>query len=223
MGTAERHNNEQMTIRIAIAEDQRLVRELIATLLGREPDMVVVGEAASGRETLSMVHSVQPDVLVLDIGLPDFDGIDVARRLRKERGEDPKLIALSMHTEAHVVRAMLQAGAAGYLVKSAAPAELVRAIRTVMEGSVYLSPDIANVALDGMPASALGAEPHLGHRERQVLSLLAGGKRSSEIASALSISAATVEVHRRNIMRKLDLHSVAELTKYAIRQGLTSL
>jgi DNA-binding NarL/FixJ family response regulator len=128
-----------------------------------------------------------------------------------------------MHTEAHVVRAMLQAGAAGYLVKSAAPAELVRAIRTVMEGSVYLSPDIANVALDGMPASALGAEPHLGHRERQVLSLLAGGKRSSEIASAMSISAATVEVHRRNIMRKLDLHSVAELTKYAIRQGLTSL
>jgi two-component system NarL family response regulator len=212
-----------MTIRIAIAEDQRLVRELIATLLGREPDMVVVGEAASGRETLSMVHSVQPDVLVLDIGLPDLDGIDVARRLRKERGEDPKLIALSMHTEAHVVRAMLQAGASGYLVKSAAPAELVRAIRAVMEGSVYLSPDIAGAALDGMPHPGLRAEPHLGHRERQVLSLLAGGKRSSEIASALSISAATVEVHRRNIMRKLDLHSVAELTKYAIRQGLTSL
>lgn len=223
MLTGQRHNGEQMTIRIAIAEDQRLVRELIATLLGREPDMVVVGEAANGRETLSMVHSVQPDVLVLDIGLPELDGIDVARRLRKERGEDPKLIALSMHTEARVVRAMLQAGVAGYLVKSAAPGELVRAIRTVMEGSIYLSPDVASAALDGMPASALRAEPHLGHRERQVLSLLAGGKRSSEIASALSISAATVEVHRRNIMRKLDLHSVAELTKYAIRQGLTSL
>jgi two-component system NarL family response regulator len=212
-----------MTIRVAIAEDQRLVRELIAALIGKELDMAVVGEAANGREALAMAHSVRPDVLLLDIGLPELDGIDVARRLRKEQGEAIKLIALSIHTEPHMVRAMLQAGASGYLVKSAAPAELVHAIRTVMEGSIYLSPDIARFALDAVPATGPRPEPQLGHRERQVLALLAGGMRSAKIASELSISAATVEVHRRNIMRKLDLHSVAELTKYAIRQGLTSL
>jgi two-component system NarL family response regulator len=211
-----------MTIGIVIAEDQRLVRELIATLLGREADMAVVGEASTGREALRAVDAARPDVLVLDIGLPELDGIEVARRLHREH-PDLRIIALSVHTEPHVVREMLQAGAHAYLVKSAAPAELVQAIRAVMQHSVYLSPEIAREALDGMAAPVHRSGRQLGQREREVLALLATGKRSSEIAAALSISSATVEVHRRNIMRKLDLHSVAELTKYAIRHGLTSL
>jgi two-component system NarL family response regulator len=209
-------------IRIVIAEDQRLVRELMATLLARESDMEVVGEASTGREALQAVHAARPDIVLLDIGLPDMDGVEVARTLRKEQVPS-RLIALSIHTERRFVQEMLQIGVEGYIVKSAAVKELVQAIRTVMEGRVYLSPEIAHEALERMGPVSLNRMARLGRRERQVLALLANGKRSTEIASELAISVATVEVHRRNIMRKLDLHTVAELTKYAIREGLTSL
>lgn len=211
-----------MPIRIVIAEDQRLVRELMATLLARESDMEVVGEASNGREALQVVHAASPDIVLLDIGLPEIDGVEVARTLRKEH-TPARLIVLSIHTERRFVQEMLQIGVEGYIVKSAAVKELVQAIRTVMQGRVYLSPEIAHEALERMEPVSLSRIARLGRRERQVLALLADGKRSTEIASQLSISVATVEVHRRNIMRKLDLHTVAELTKYAIREGLTSL
>lgn len=212
----------RVPIRIVIAEDQRLVRELMATLLGRESDMAIVGEASTGPEALRVVHASHPDVLLLDIGLPELDGVEVARTLRKESAPS-RIIALSVHTERRFVQEMLQIGIEGYIVKSAAVKELVQAIRTVMEGRVYLSPEIAHEALERMGPVSLSRIARLGRRERQVLALLADGKRSTEIASTLAISVATVEVHRRNIMRKLDLHTVAELTKYAIREGLTSL
>lgn len=212
----------RVPIRIVIAEDQRLVRELMATLLGRESDMAIVGEASNGPEALRVVHASHPDVLLLDIGLPELDGVEVARTLRKESAPS-RIIALSVHTERRFVQEMLQIGIEGYIVKSAAVKELVQAIRTVMEGRVYLSPEIAHEALERMGPVSLSRIARLGRRERQVLALLADGKRSTEIASTLAISVATVEVHRRNIMRKLDLHTVAELTKYAIREGLTSL
>jgi two-component system NarL family response regulator len=212
----------RVPIRIVIAEDQRLVRELMATLLGRESDMAIVGEASTGPEALRTVHASHPDVLLLDIGLPELDGVEVARTLRKESAPS-RIIALSVHTERRFVQEMLQIGVEGYIVKSAAVKELVQAIRTVMEGRVYLSPEIAHEALERMGPVSLSRIARLGRRERQVLALLADGKRSIEIASTLAISVATVEVHRRNIMRKLDLHTVAELTKYAIREGLTSL
>lgn len=212
----------RVPIRIVIAEDQRLVRELMATLLGRESDMAIVGEASTGPEALRTVHAFHPDVLLLDIGLPELDGVEVARTLRKESAPS-RIIALSVHTERRFVQEMLQIGVEGYIVKSAAVKELVQAIRTVMEGRVYLSPEIAHEALERMGPVSLSRMARLGRRERQVLALLADGKRSTEIASTLAISVATVEVHRRNIMRKLDLHTVAELTKYAIREGLTSL
>jgi two-component system NarL family response regulator len=212
----------RVPIRIVIAEDQRLVRELMATLLGRESDMAIVGEASTGPEALRAVHACRPDVLLLDIGLPELDGVEVARTLRKESAPS-RIIALSVHTERRFVQEMLQIGVEGYIVKSAAVKELVQAIRTVMEGRVYLSPEIAHEALERMGPMSLSRITRLGRRERQVLALLADGKRSTEIASTLAISVATVEVHRRNIMRKLDLHTVAELTKYAIREGLTSL
>ncbi|HWI35633.1 MAG TPA: response regulator transcription factor, partial [Burkholderiales bacterium] len=173
----------------------------------------------TGAEAVALVAEQHPDVLVLDIGLPDTDGVEVARRVR-DAVPACRVLALSIHDSRFFVQQMLRAGADGYVVKSAALPELVQAIRVVASGRVYLSPDIARQAL-----AIVGddADTLLGSRERQVLALLADGKRSSDIASDLHISVATVEAHRRNIMRKLDLHSVAELTKYAIRQGLTSL
>lgn len=207
-----------MTIRIAIAEDQRMLRELLSQLLVREPDFGVVGSAATGGEALALAAQLEPDVLVLDISLPDVDGIEVARNLKKTL-PGLKLVALSIHTERPVVQQMLRAGADAYVVKSSALDELVQAIRAVAQGKLYLSPDVTREALS--ETATEGAA--LGSRERQVLALLAEGKRSSEIGVRLHISTATVEAHRRNIMRKLGLHTVAELTKYAIRKGLTSL
>lgn len=208
-----------MTIRLAIAEDQRMMRELLTAILVREPDFQVVAQASSGSEALSLAERLRPDVMVLDIGLPDLDGIEVARNLRKSLPA-LRLLALSVHAERHVVQQMLRAGAHGYVVKTSALDELVLAIRAVAQGKLYLSPEITREAL---PEDALEEGAPLGSRERQVLALLAEGKRSSDIAERLGISAATVEAHRRNIMRKLGLHTVAELTKYAIRKGLTSL
>jgi two-component system NarL family response regulator len=210
-----------MVIRVAIAEDQRMVREALGTLLAREPDITVVGEAASGPEAIALAQAQRPDVLVLDVGLPGIDGIEVTRTLRQGQPE-LKVLALSVHNQADVVRRMLQAGAVGYVHKSETVSELVRAIRDVMRNYVYLSPRITRHALgEGFGGAA---RPHelLSRRERQVLALIAVGKRSNEIAARLHISVATVEVHRRNIMRKLSLHTVAELTRYAIREGLTS-
>lgn len=207
-----------MTIRVVLAEDQRMVREAFGALLSREPDIMVVGEAATGREALAVSEAQHPDVLVLDISLPDVDGIEVTRQMRQKHGE-VKVLALSMHEDPHFVREMLKAGASGYVDKASALDELPRAIRLVMQEKMYLSPNVTRDAL-GQPA-APGAL--ISRRERQVLALLAAGKRSPEIATQLNISVATVEAHRRNIMRKLGLHTVADLTRYAIREGLVSL
>jgi two-component system NarL family response regulator len=202
-----------MAIGVAIAEDQRLVREALAALLAREQDMEMLGQAATGHEAVDLSLSVRPDVLVLDISLPGMDGVAVARTLR---GKLPslKVLALSVHAEAHFVREMMKAGAAGYLVKGAALAELMHAIRVVAANGRYLSAELEP------HEGAAAASRALSAREREVLALLAGGRRSGEIAQALGISAGTVEAHRRNIMRKLDLHSVADLTRYAVREGI---
>ena len=213
-----------MSIRLVIAEDQRMIRELLAALLLREPDFEVVGEAGTGLEAIALAGSLRPDILVLDIGLPEIDGIEVTRRLKKAQS-DLRILVLSVHTGKQFIRDMLQAGADGYVVKSSALGELVHAIRVVAQGKLYLSPDVAREALGDLtfPLDVAREPSPLGLREKQVLALLAAGKRSSEIAAQLHISLATVEAHRRNIMRKLDLHTVPELTKYAIRNGLTSL
>jgi DNA-binding NarL/FixJ family response regulator len=212
-----------MTIRIAIAEDQRIVREVLAALLASEPDMSVIGQASTGPEAIDMALAMHPDVLVLDIGLPGVDGLQVARTLTAQL-PDLKVLALSVHSEAPYVHGMLNAGAAGYVDKSSAYSELVRAIRIVSEDKIYLSPSVTRGALanqaNGTYTSAAGS--HISQREREVLKLLAEGKRSIQIAQELHISVATVEAHRRNIMRKLDLHTIAELTRYAVREGLVS-
>jgi DNA-binding NarL/FixJ family response regulator len=213
-----------MTIRVVIAEDHRMVRELLAALLAREPDVSVVGEAGNGREAIEMAHKLRPDLLVLDVGLPEIDGIEVARRLRTAQ-PGLKLLALSIYGEERFVQAMLNAGANGYLLKTSAVTELVQAIRAVIQGKLYVSPELAReTQADERAGSAPASQSiPIGRRERQVLALLAEGKRSHEIASQLGISIATVEAHRRNIMRKLGLHTVAELTRYAVRKGLTAL
>lgn len=207
-----------MGIRIAVAEDQRLIRDLLVAVLARESDFQIVGEASTGRETIALAQSARPDILVLDIALPDIDGMEVARTVRKAQPKLP-ILALSIHEDPYSVREMLRAGADGYVVKSAAVGELVQAIRSVTQGRMYLSPAIARLAV-GKPSAEEDAS--LTRREREVLALIANGRHSAAIAAKLSISVGTVEAHRRNIMTKLGLHSIAELTKYAVREGLTS-
>ena len=206
-----------MDIRIAVAEDQRLVRDLLVAVLSRESGFQVVAEASTGRETIALAESAHPDVLLLDVSLPDIDGMEVARTVRKTQPKLP-ILALSIHEDSYFVREMLRAGADGYVVKSAAMDELVQAIRSVTQGRMYLSPAIARLAV----GQALPDSTSLTRREREVLALIANGKHSAAIAARLAISVGTVEAHRRNIMTKLGLHSIAELTKYAIREGLTS-
>ncbi len=185
----------------------------------------VVGEAANGQEAVEQVKRLHPDVLVMDIAMPVLNGIDAIRRLRAER-PGVKVIALSMNSDRRYVIAMLEAGAAGYLLKNAASEELLAALDVVGQGQTYLSPSIAGSVVDQAlgrgQTSRLGPERPLSGREREVLQLIAEGNSSKEIAATLLIGVTTVESHRRQIMEKLNLRTVAELTKYAIREGLTS-
>jgi DNA-binding NarL/FixJ family response regulator len=204
-----------VAIRIAIVEDQRIVREAIAALLAREADFAVVGEAATAPEGIALAVRERPDVLILDINLPQGSGVEVARAVR-EQAPEVKIVALSVHNNAPFVHTMLRAGAVGYIDKFSAFEELTRGIRFAVQGKVYLSPHVTREAL--RPEA-----DELSGRERQIIALLAEGQRSLQIAKKLGISVATVETHRRNIMRKLGFHNLAELTRYALREGLTRL
>ncbi len=210
-------------LRLVLADDHRMLREALAELLAREPDFEVAGEAASGREALEQVGRLRPDLLVLDVGLPDMSGIEVARRLRHSA---TKVLVLSAHADKRFVQEALKAGAAGYVSKGAARTELASALRAVASGESYLSPEVAAPLARGLLREPERGEPPpssvLAPREREVLVLLAEGARSAQIAARLHIKVGTVEAHRRNIARKLGLHTVADLTKYALREGLTS-
>jgi DNA-binding NarL/FixJ family response regulator len=211
-------------VKVVLADDHRMMRDGLRAVLERA-GVNVVGEAANGREAIAEVKRVHPDILVIDIAMPELNGIDATRRLTAEM-PDVKVIALSMNSDRRYVMAMLEAGAAGYLLKNAASDELLSALGTVARGQTYLSPAIAGLVVDeaiGRAQSTRKAvERPLTGREREVLQLIAEGRSSKEIAAGLRISVPTVETHRGHIMEKLDLHSVAELTKYAIREGLTT-
>ncbi len=200
-----------------------MVREALSEVLKQEPEIDVVGEAGDAREALKQATALQPDVVVLDIRLPDINGIEVAARLR-DAGINAKIVALTAFADKRFVTAMLLAGASAYVTKSAAGTELVRAIRAVAIGQGYFSPEIAGALVSELRARPQPGEAiPLARREREVLRLIAEGVRSPAIAQKLNVTVGTVEVHRRNIMRKLGLRTVAELTKHAIREGIISL
>ncbi|MBS0393617.1 MAG: response regulator transcription factor [Proteobacteria bacterium] len=209
-------------IRVLLVEDHQMVREALREVLSKVPDILIVGEAGDARTALERAAATAPDVVVLDISLPDVNGIEVAAQLR-DWTPAPKVVALSAFSDKRFVTAMLRAGAAAFVTKSAAGTELVRAIRAVAVGHGYFSPDIAGALASELSHQSAEAEaPRLAPREREVLKLIAEGARSPAIAEQLQIAVATVEVHRRNIMRKLGLRTVAELTRYAVREGIVS-
>lgn len=215
-----------MTIRVMLADDHRMLRDALIMILDREPDIEVVGVAEDGPGTMAKAHECEPDVLVLDIAMPGMNGVQVAHALS---GEMPgvRILALSAYMDKRFVQEALKAGAAGYVTKAAAATELPRAIRAVAEGQNYLSPEITSAVVSEIVpdggASSRPAMSVLSAREREVLRLVSEGVRTAAIARRLGITEGTVEAHRRNVMRKLDLRTVAELTKYAVREGLTSL
>lgn len=213
-----------MSIRIMLVDDHKILRDALRTVLEREHDIVLAGEANDGAEALRLIREAEPDVVVMDVGMPNMGGIETTRALLGEH-PDLRILALSTFSDRRIVLQMLDAGASGYVVKSAGRDELLRAIRAVAQGRTYLCPDVSAIVVEsvcGKKAPDKNGETRLGRREREVLQLLAEGCTSPIIAGRLHIATSTVEVHRRNIMRKLDLHSVAELTKYAVRNGLTS-
>jgi DNA-binding NarL/FixJ family response regulator len=212
-----------MSIKVFLVEDHQMVREALREVLSKEPNIKVVGEAGNAQEALKQVIAVEPDVIVLDIRLPDLNGIEVSARLR-DAGSRAKVVGLSAFSDKRFVTAMLRSGATAYVTKSAAGTELVRAIRAVAADQGYFSPEIARaLASQVRDGPAAGEAQPLARREREVLRLIAEGVRSPAIAERLHVSVATIEVHRRNIMRKLGLRTVAELTKHAIREGIISL
>jgi two-component system NarL family response regulator len=212
-----------MTIRVMLVDDHTVLREALRAALNEETGIEVVGEAGDGEEAVRVAQASRPDVVIMDVGMPNMGGIEATRELTTA---DPaaKVLALSTHTERHFVLRMLEAGAAGYVVKTADMDEMLHAIRKVAGSGTYISREVAAVMAETVGTRRDGrfqCEP-LGPREREVLALVAEGLTSQEIGRRLKITAGTVDVHRHNIMRKLHLHTVAELTKYAIRVGLVS-
>lgn len=213
-----------MAIRVMLVDDHAILRQALRHVLELEGDIAVVAEASSAAEALLLAKQVAPDVVIMDIGMPGMDGIETTRHLLAENN-GIRVLTLSTYLDRRIIQRMLEAGACGYVVKSAGSDDLLRGIREAAVGRTYLSPEVAAIVVKSMQSRQPGGEPvggQLGRREREVLTLLAEGNSSPEIAAKLHIATSTVEVHRRNIMRKLDLHSVAELTKYAIRHGLTA-
>jgi DNA-binding NarL/FixJ family response regulator len=214
-----------MPIRIVIADDHRILRQGVARLLADQLDFEIVGEANDGREAVELAARLQPDVVLMDVTMPELNGIDAAARLRSQV-PSTRVLAMSMHIDTAVITRMLEAGATGYIVKGCSFEDLCSALRATAENRPYLSPQISGEAVSEYFEQARGQRrkrPALTPREREVLQLLAEGKPTKGIASALGLSTKTVENHRKQLRDKLGMHSIAELTKYAIREGLTDL
>lgn len=216
-----------MAVRILLADDHKIVRDGLRSLLEKQQGMEVVGEAENGRRALQLAQQKKPDVVIMDVSMPDLNGIEATRQMLADQPR-VRVIALSMHSDRRLVAGMLQAGASGFLLKDCAFDELARAINTVMSNQPYLSPRIAGTVIQDYvrrmtPSESPTSDALLTTREREVLQLLAEGWSTKKIGSHLHVSVKTVETHRRQMMDKLGLHSIAEITKYAIREGLTSL
>ena len=215
-----------MTTRIILADDHGIMREGLRALLEKQSGIEVIAEADNGRTTVELSRELKPDVVIIDIAMPDLNGIEAARQIVAE-SPGVKVIALSMHSDRKFVREMLSAGASGYMLKDSAFEELDKAVSTVNDNKTYLSPGIAETVvkdyLGKIVTDNSAASIALTNREREVLQLFAEGKTTKQISSLLFVSIKTIETHRKQIMDKLGLNSIAELTKYAIREGLTSL
>ncbi|MGA2172959.1 MAG: response regulator transcription factor [Sedimentisphaerales bacterium] len=215
-----------MPARILLVDDHAIIRQGLCSLLEKQPDIEVVGAADDGRKAIQLVRETAPDIVIMDISMPNLNGIDATRKIVGE-SNNVKVIALSIHSSQRFVTEMLKAGASGYILKECLFDELVEAIQTVLNGGIYLSPKITGVVVDDyvnrLSNKYQPEAPALTAREREVLQLLAEGKSTKQIAQQLHVSSKTIESNRRNIMEKLSIHSVAELTKYAVREGLTPL
>ena len=209
-----------------MAEDHKIVRQGLRSLLEKEPDLEVVAEAENGSEAIALAARFAVDLVLMDLTLPDLNGIEATRRILEE-SPGVRVIVLTMHSDKRFISEALKAGAKGYLVKESATLELVQAIRSVSGGGVYLSRSLPALGLAGeaapLPGKAADPASRLSPREREVLQKIAEGKRTKEIAFAFGVSVKTIEAQRSQIMKKLELRNIAELTKYALREGLVSL
>ncbi|MBN2021038.1 MAG: response regulator transcription factor [Sedimentisphaerales bacterium] len=215
-----------MTVKILLADDHAIIRQGLCALLEKHPDFEVVGAVENGLKAIELVGELKPNIVIMDVTMPNLNGIDAARRIL-EKSRSVKIIALSMHSNRRFVAEMLEAGALAYILKECLFDELVEAIRTVLNGRIYLSPKITGIVVDDyikrMSPEYQQETVPLTEREREVLQLLAEGKSTKQIALRLHVSDKTIESNRRNIMEKLQIHSIAELTKYAVREGITPL
>ncbi|HOQ88360.1 MAG TPA: response regulator transcription factor [Phycisphaerae bacterium] len=211
-------------IKILIADDHQLVRVGIRRLLEDEKDFKVIGEAADGKEAVELAKKLNPDVILMDVAMPGMDGMEATKRLVKKRKDPAKVVILTMHADEHYAARLLRMGASGYVVKDAAPAELAEAIRTVNDGKRFVSATLRE-ALALRVVDGLGDEPMdlLTDREFQVLGRLASGATNREIAAELNVSVKTIDAHRLNLLAKLGLRNIAELTKFAMRHGVVQV
>ena len=216
----------EKNLRIVLAEDHTILREGLRALLSADPAFKIVGEAQDGRDAVRCVEKLSPDLMLMDLSMPRMSGMDAIREIKK-RFPETKVIALTVHKTEEYLLTTLQAGADGYVLKDATHKELVMAINSVMEGKPYLSPGVSEKVIEGYlegkeSSQAVSSWETLSQREREVLKLIAEGYKNKEIAEELCISFKTVEKHRANLMKKLDLHNAAALTVYAVEKGLVS-
>ncbi len=215
-----------MPVRIVLADDHRIVREGLAALLRREPDLEIVGEAADGFDAVRLARELQPDIVISDISMPGLNGIEAIRRIL-EHVPGVRTLCLSVHDETRLVGSVMDAGASGYLLKECAYEELLRAVRALLANRVYISPSIAGVLMKDYRERRAGGAARVGSeltaREREVVQLIAEGLSTKQIADRLHLSVKTVGTHREHILAKLKLTGTAELTRYAIREGLAGL
>ncbi len=214
-----------MPFRILVADDHEVVRRGLCALLRNQPDWEVCGEARDGREAVEKALTLKPEVVILDIGMPNLNGLEATRQILKANSHI-KVLILTLHDSDQVVQEVLNAGARGFLLKTDAARDLVAAVDALRRDKIYFTPKVAAMVLDGFlrrenrPAPEVAARSRLTPREREIVQLLAEGKSSKEVAVALGLSVKTAETHRSNIMRKLDLHSVSDLVLYAIRNNI---
>jgi DNA-binding NarL/FixJ family response regulator len=206
-------------IRILLADDHAIVRQGFRMILSAQNDLDIVGEAGNGREAVELAAKLRPDVVVMDVTMPELNGIEATRRLTADNPHI-RVVALSMHKDSVYVREILRAGARGYLLKDSVADDLVAAVRAVAAGEGYLSPAISNAVLDDYRKHVTNPIDMLSSREREVLQMLAEGKTNKEIAVTLNLSVYTVDAHRGRIMEKLNVHSINELVRFAVRNGL---